>query len=440
MAQNSSSETPATAPCPAGAIPLRRRSESPVEAAIRSAAPVVTTIRHQVHRNPELANREFRTAAVVAEHLRDAGFEVITGVAHTGVIGLLRGSGPGPVVAARADMDALPVREDSSYPFRSTVRTHLNNREVWVSHACGHDLHAAVLLGVASVLGSMREQIRGAVKLIFQPAEEGAPPGEDGGAKLMVKQGALEGPRPEAIFALHSDHRLEVGEVGVTPGPAMAAVDRFDAVLRGRQSHGAAPHTAVDPVIMAAEAVMALQTVPSRSVDPLTPCVLSVGSLNAGQAFNIIPEEVTLEGTVRTYDADVSATVERRIREILAGVAGAHGGSYEMKYRRLTPVLVNDEELCARAATVLERVFGVDKLSHLPQTMGGEDFAEYTQEVPGFFFRLGTVRPGTTSGPLHSPDFVADDSAIPVGMRALTEIILDFLNTPPDAKVVAFHA
>ena len=404
--------------------------DAAVDAAVDRFADRIIELRHQIHQNPELGNREFQTAELVAEHLRGLDFDEVTvGVAHTGVVGILRGGLPGDTVAVRADMDALPVTEDTPYPFASTVRAEYLGQGVGVMHACGHDVHTAVQLGVASVLASMRDQIPGVVKFIFQPAEEGPPPGEEGGADLMVREGVLESPRPSAIFGLHTFAEMEVGTLGYTPGPALAAVDHFTARVIGRQAHGAAPHLSVDPVVMASQAVVALQTIRSRNLDPLEPSVVTVGIIRGGTRFNIIPDEVWLEGTVRTYDAEVRDAVERRMDEILAGITAAGGGTYELVYDRGTPATINDVALSERMAPTLAKVVGEDGVSVLVPTMGGEDFAYYANEVPGFFFRLGMVAPGTESGGHHTPTFQADDASVPIGMRAMSNLLLDYLRT-----------
>ena len=412
------------------AAPLAAQ-DAGVAAAVERFAPDIIELRHHIHQHPELGNREFETAKLVAAHLRALGFdEVREGIAHTGVVGILKGAQPGPVVAVRADMDALPVTEDTPYPFKSTVRTTYGGQEVGVSHACGHDIHVAVQLGVASVLASMREEIPGTVKFIFQPAEEGPPPGEEGGADLMVREGVLEDPRPAAVFGLHAFAEMEVGKVGYRPGPMLAAVDHFSARVIGKQAHGAAPHLSVDPVVMAAQAITALQTIRARNLNPLEPSVVTVGIVRGGTRFNIIPDQVLLEGTVRTYAPEVRDAVERRMGEILDGVTKAGGGSYELVYDRGTPATLNDVALTERMLPTLTRVVGDDNVVLVPPTMGGEDFAYFANEVPSFFYRLGTVKPGTTSGGHHTPDFMADDAAVPVGMRVMSTLLLDFLRAP----------
>ena len=387
----------------------------------------IIALRHQIHQNPELGNREFETARLAADHMRSLGLEVTENVAHTGVIGILRGGRPGPVVAVRADMDALPVTEDTPYPFKSTVRTTYLGQEVGVSHACGHDIHVAVQLGVISILATMRDEIPGTIKFIFQPAEEGPPPGEEGGADLMVREGVLESPRPSAIFGLHSFSEMEVGTIGYSPGPALAAVDHFRITIRGKQAHGAAPHLSVDPVVMASQAIMAFQTIRARNLPPLEPSVVTVGIVRGGTRFNIIPDTVHLEGTVRTYNPDVRDAIERRMGEILDGITRAGGGSFVLDYERGTPATINDLTLTEAMVPTVRRVVGVENVFEIEPTMGGEDFAYFANEVPGFFYRLGTVLPGTTSGGHHTPDFMADDSAVPVGMRVMANLILDYL-------------
>jgi amidohydrolase len=406
-----------------------QRFDQRIDAEVAKVLPRIVEARHRIHQNPELGNREFETAKLVAEHLRGLGYEVQTGIAHTGVVGILRGGKPGPVVAVRADMDALPVTEEVDLPFKSTVTTTYLGQEVGVMHACGHDIHVAVQMGVASVLAAMRADIPGTVKLIFQPAEEGPPPGEKGGADLMVEEGVLADPRPVAIFGLHAFAQMDVGTLGYRSGPMLAAVDHFRIDIHGRQSHGARPELSIDPVVTAAQAILALQTIRSRNLSPLEPSVITVGIVRGGTRFNIIPGDVHLEGTVRTYSADVRDQVERRMGEILNGIAASAGATVELDYERGTPATVNNGPLTAWALPVLGRAVGNAKVVEVEPAMGGEDFAYFANEVPGFFFRLGQVAPGTTSGDHHTPTFRADDSAIPVGIRAMSRLVLDFLSS-----------
>lgn len=406
---------------------VAQQLDARIDAEVARILPSIVQARHRIHEHPELGNREFATAKLVADHLRSLGFEVDTGIAHTGVVGILRGGRPGPVVAVRADMDALPVTEEVDLPWKSTVRTTYLDQDVGVMHACGHDIHVAVQLGVASVLASMRRDLPGTVKLIFQPAEEGPPPGEEGGADLMVREGVLNDPRPVAIFGLHSFAQMDVGTLGYRSGPMLAAVDHFRIDLKGRQAHGARPELSVDPVVMAAQAIMALQTIRSRNLSPLEPSVITVGIVRGGTRFNIIPGDVHLEGTVRTYNPDVRDAVERRMDEILKGITEAAGGTYALDYERGTPATINDAALTTWALPVLERAVGKAKVVQVEPAMGGEDFAYFANEVPGFFFRLGQVAPGTTSGDHHTPTFRADDAAIPVGIKAMARLVVDFL-------------
>lgn len=399
-----------------------------VDEATARILPEITTIRHTLHQNPELGNREVETARLVATYLRRLGFQVDTGIAYTGVVAVLKGGKPGPVVAVRADMDALPVTEDTPYPFKSTKRGTYLGQDVGLAHACGHDIHVAVQLGVATVLAGMKADLPGTVKFIFQPAEEGAPPGERGGATVMIEQGVLENPKPEAIFGLHTRAQLDVGVIGYTPGPALAASDQFRAVIRGRQAHGAAPQLSIDPVVTAAQAILALQTIRSRNLSPFEPSVITVGIVRGGTRFNIIPGEVELQGTVRTYRPEVSVEIERRMREILGGITQSAGATYELTYNRTVPPTVNDTVLTRRMVPSLAHVVGAANARRIEPWMAGEDFSRYANIIPGFFFLLGVQKPGTQSGDHHSPTFMADDAAIGVGVRAMTTVILDYLN------------
>ena len=403
--------------------------KDPIDKAISKNLNTIIDLRHQIHQYPELGNREYKTAKLVAKHLRSLGIEVETDIAYTGVVGILKGNKPGPVVAVRADMDALPVTEETDLSFKSTVKTTYLNKEVGVMHACGHDIHTSVQLGVASVLASMKRSLPGTVKFIFQPAEEGPPPGEEGGADLMLKEGVFANLKPSAIFGLHTHPGLAVGELGLTIGPAMAAVDHFMITIKGKQSHGAYPHKSVDPIIMATEAVDAFQTIRSRSLSPLEPSVVTVGIIRGGERFNIIPEQVHLEGTVRTYNPEVQDMVEHRMNKILEGITLAYGGSFELDYDRGTPATINDPELAKQMIPTMERVVGKNNLKFLDPVMGGEDFAFFANEVPGMYYRLGVLKPGTTSGWVHTPTFRADDSCLEVGIRAMSNLVVDFLKS-----------
>ena len=402
------------------------RLDRRIDEAAERLAPQIIALRHQVHQNPELGYREEKTAELVAAHLRSLGLPVKTGVAKTGVTAVLQGGRPGPRIAVRADMDALPVTEETDLPFRSTKRDTFLGQEVGVAHACGHDVHTTALLGVASVLAAVKDDLPGSIEFIFQPDEEGPPPGERPGAELMLAEGAFA-TRPQAVFALHSFPDLEVGQVGFNPGPTMAAVDQFVITIKGKQAHGAYPHLSIDPVVIAAQAILALQTIRSRNLSAFEPSVLTVGIVRGGERFNIIPGEVHLEGTVRTYHEETRAEIERRMREILDGITRAGGGSFTMEYQKNAPATVNDPALTARVRPLLERTLGAANVKLVEPSMGGEDFAFFANQAPGFYFRLGVVKPGTASGGLHTPTFRADDSAVPVGMRVMARLLADYL-------------
>jgi amidohydrolase len=400
-----------------------------VEQEAAKVAPAVTELRHQIHQNPELSNREEKTAALIADYLRKLGLDVQTGVAHHGVVALLKGGLPGPVVAVRADIDALPVTEATNLPFASKVRTTYLGQEVGVMHACGHDIHTAVQLGVASVLTAMKATLPGTVKFIFQPAEEGAPPGEEGGASLMVKEGVLQNPRPQAIFGLHTFSEMAVGDIGYSEGPALSASDTWEVKIVGRQAHGARPELSIDPIVTAAQFIQALQTIRSRTFSGQEPGVVTIGTIHGGQRPNIIPAEVVLTGTIRTFRAEMSQLAEARLRAILKGVTEAAGATGEVvRYVRGAPATINNIELTRESLPALERVVGKQHLTRVPPSMASEDFSFFANEVPGFFYRLGMVKPGTTSGDHHTPTFLADDSSIPVGIKAMSAVILDYLS------------
>ncbi|MBI3789536.1 MAG: amidohydrolase [Gemmatimonadetes bacterium] len=414
----------ALAPHAAAAQDLRTR----IDAAVAQASEQVIKVRQQLHVNPELGNREFETGKLIASHLKGLGLEVRTGVAKTGVIGVLRGGRPGPVVAIRSDMDALPVTEASGYPTPSTKRTTYLGKEVGVAHACGHDIHMAVVLGVASVLAPMKAQLPGTILFVFQPSEEGPPEGEEGGASLMLKEGIFKEFKPTAVFGLHTSPDLPVGQVGYAPGPFFAASDGIAIKVTGKQSHGAAPHDGVDPIVIASQIVMGLQTIRSRNVPPLEASVVTIGIIRGGERYNIIPGAVELVGTVRSYNPEVRALIRRRISEIAENIARAGGGSAEVKYELGSPALLNDSALTRRMAPTLERVVGKANAKVVTPTMGGEDFSLFANEVPGLFVRLGTTRPGGTSGMWHTPDFLGDDQSVPTGMRVMSNLLVDYLS------------
>jgi len=395
-----------------------------------AVAPEVVSWRRDLHQNPELGNREFRTAGVVADHLRSLGLdEVRTGVAHTGVVGVLRGGRPGPVVGLRADMDALPVTELTEVPFASRVRTEYDGQEVGVMHACGHDVHTAALMGAASVLAGMREELAGTVVFLFQPAEEGAPAGEEGGAELMIAEGAVASPRPEAYFGLHTSP-IPTGVIGWRPGGIMASADEFTISVVGRQTHGAAPELGVDPIVVASQIVLALQTIPSRQVAATQPVILSVGKIEGGVRFNIIPDTVRLYGTIRTHDPAVQEEVHMRIRRTAEGIAESAGAKAEVEIRRFYPVTYNDPQLAAASLPSLGRIVGERGLVQIPQLMVAEDFSFFAQQAPGFYFMLGVNAPGVAFGEAasnHSPHFYVNEEALEIGVRAMATLAVDYL-------------
>jgi amidohydrolase len=408
--------------------------ESPLAGEIdrltQEITPQVVAWRRDFHQHPELGNRETRTAKVIADELRRLGYEVTTGVAHTGVVGVLRGGRPGPVVALRSDMDGLPVTEEVDLPFKSTVKTTWNGQQVGVMHACGHDNHMAMLLGAATVFARMKDRLPGTVKLIFQPAEEGPPPGEEGGAELMIKEGVLDNPKVDAIFGLHV-FPLHAGRIDYRAGPLMASADSFTIRITGRQTHGAVPWGGVDPIVIGAQVVMSLQTIVSRTVNITeAPAVVTIGAFNGGNRFNIVPETVELAGTVRAFDERVRKDIHRRINDIATKTAEAAGGKAEITYGIGYPVTINDPALTEKMAPTLRRVAGADNVRVGPLTGTAEDFSFFQQKVPGLFFFLGVTpldRDPATVPQNHSPLFYADESALPVGVRALANLALDYM-------------
>ena len=408
-----------------------------LEPAFAAIEPRVIAWRRDFHQHPELSNREFETARKVADHLRALGLEVETGVAHTGVVGVLRGGKPGPVVALRADMDALPVEERVDVPFASRATGEYNGETVPIMHACGHDTHVAILMGTAEVLASMRDEVGGTVKFIFQPAEEGVPKGEEGGAELMVKEGALKNPDVDAIFALHIGSEIEAGHIEYTPRGMWASVDDFRIVVRGRQTHGAYPWNGADPIVAAAHIVTALQTVVSRNLNlPETgAAIVTVGKISGGVRSNIIPEEVEMLGTLRALDADARKLVHQRVREIAEGVARSLGveADVAIPYSASYPVTYNDPDLTAAMLPALEKA-APGRVQLAPARTGAEDFSFFAQEVPGFYFRLGG-RPAAVAredAPAHhTPDFFVDERGLITGVRAFTALTLHYLQTHP---------
>jgi amidohydrolase len=394
--------------------------------------PKVVSWRRDIHQHPELGNRETRTAALVADHLRALGLEVRTGVARTGVVGVLRGGRPGPVVALRADMDALPVTEQVDLPFASRVRTTWNGQEVGVMHACGHDNHVAILMGAAEVLAGMRASVPGTVVFLFQPAEEGAPRGEEGGAEVMIREGALDDPRVEAIFGLHV-FTGPLGSIGYRAGGFMASGDTFRITVKGRQTHGAQPWRGVDPIVVGSQIVIGLQTIVSRQIElTATPAVISAGIFRSGVRSNIIPDEAYLEGTIRVFDETIRADIHRRVRATAESIAVAGGATAEVEIEPGNPVTFNDPDLTRRMLPTLERVAPGKVMERPPQTVA-EDFSLFQKRIPGLFVFLGVTpedQDWRTAASNHSPMFFADEAGLPVGVRLLANLALDYLAAP----------
>ena len=403
-----------------------------IDAAAAKTETSVIAARRDIHQHPELGNREFRTAKLVADKLRSLGIDVQEKVAHTGVVGLLRGGKPGKVVALRADMDALPVTEQVDLPFASTVTTEFRGQTTGVMHACGHDAHVAILLGVAEVLAGVRDELPGTVKFIFQPAEEGAPEGEEGGAELMVKEGALTDPKVDAIYGLHVTSRFAVGELAYRPGGMMAAVDSFRIIVRGKQTHGAYPWLGVDPIVVASQIVLGLQTIPSRQVDAsAAPSIVTVGAIHGGVRNNIIPDEVEMIGTIRSLEASMRDEIHTRIRRTAENIATSAGATAEVEITTGYPITYNDPKLTEQTLPTLERVAGAENVRLVNAVLGAEDFSFFQKEVPGVFFWLGTRPKDQTPAQApsnHSPLFYIDESGLVLGVRALSHATVDYLS------------
>lgn len=397
--------------------------EDQIAKSVDSLREALVAQRRDFHMHPELSNREERTARIIAEKLKALGLEEIrTGVSNHGVIAMLKGAKPGPVVAIRADMDGLPIEETLDVPYKS--------QNQGVKHACGHDIHMTVALGTAEVLSRMRVQIAGSVKFIFQPAEEGAPEGEDSGAARMVREGALANPKPQVIFALHDTPALQTGQLGYATGALLASGDSFTIRIKGKRVHAAWPHQGIDPIVISAEVISALQTIRSRRIDPLESMVLTIGSIHGGNRSNIIPDEVVMQGTVRTHSEQVRERVRSLMRELLTGVATSNGASAELTWGSVSyPPTMNNAAEVEAALPALRKAVGAANVIVTPPVMGSEDYSQFLREVPGFMFWLGV---GNTSkgmtAMLHTADFDADEAAIPVGVKAMTNLVLDYLD------------
>ncbi|MBM4238543.1 MAG: amidohydrolase [Gammaproteobacteria bacterium] len=403
-----------------------------LDAAISKLEPRVIEWRRDFHQNPELSNREFRTSKIVAEHLKKLGLEVQTGVAKTGVVGVLRGGKPGPTIALRADMDGLPVIEQNELPFRSRVTTTYRNETVGVMHACGHDVHTSVLMGIAEAFAGLKAELPGTVVFFFQPAEEGAPVGEEGGASLMIKEGVLEKYRPEAVFGLHVFANMPSGMVGYRGGPLMAGSDSYRIVVKGRQTHGARPWSGVDPIVVSAQIVNALQTVVSRQVDiTANPAIVTVGAIKGGIRHNIIPDDVEMVGTIRTFDPQQRELIVKNIERMVVNISEASGAtaSFELDPGS-NPVVRNDPALTERVLPSLRRVAGVANVRPVPLVTGAEDFAFFGQKVPSFFYFVGVTprdQNMLTAASNHSPLFFVDEAAIPMASQTFANLALDYL-------------
>ena len=403
-------------------------SEDIAARAARVEARVIET-RRDIHQNPELGFLEKRTAALVAKRLRSLGIEVREGVGQTGVVGVLRGGKPGRTVALRADMDALPVTEQTGLPFASKVRSTYNGQDVGVMHACGHDAHVAMLLGAAELLAGMRAELPGTVLFLFQPAEEGGGAAETGGAEAMLADGAFDDPKPEAVFGLHVGPGDVAGEMSVVAGPAMAASDRFRILVKGRQTHGAMPWMGVDPIAAAARIVLAIEALPARELDITSPAIVTVGAIHGGVRNNIIPAEVEMIGTLRTLDEAARVALHAKVERTAVKTAEASGATAEVTIFRGYGVLTNDPALTAWGRSVLERAFGAEKVHTGRATTTAEDFSYFANRVPGMFVWLGIRDPQTPAAealPNHSPEFLIDERALAAGVRALTELAAAF--------------
>ena len=418
---------------PALADPAQRPE---VAAAAQKLQQQVVDWRRDFHRHPELSNREERTARVVADELRRMGLEPKTGIAHHGVVAIIKGGRPGPRIALRADMDALPVTERTGLPFASKATAQFRGETVGVMHACGHDAHTGILLGVAQALVDMRATLPGEVMLVFQPAEEGPPVGEEGGASLMLAQGLFDGFKPEAVFGLHVFSTVPAGQIAVRSGPLMAASDRFTIKVVGRQTHGSRPWGGVDPIVAAADLVGTAQTIVSRRTDlAKLPAVVTFGAIKGGIRYNIIPDDVEMVGTIRTFDEGMRQKIFADLRNVSEHVAAAHGARVEAQVpdSEGNPPTVNDPALTAKMLPSLQAVVGAGNVFEPPLQMGAEDFSLYGQKAPALFFFVGSTAKGidpVTAPSNHSPEFMLDEASLDVGLRALLQVTLDYLEKP----------
>jgi len=401
-----------------------------IDAATAKILPKVVEWCRHIHQYPELGNREIKTAKYVEDHLRKLGIEVRTGIAKTGVVGILRGAQPGPVIGLRADMDGLPVTERNSLPFASKETTDYNGQKVGVMHACGHDTHVAMLMGTAEVLAGMKDKIKGTVVFIFQPAEEGPPEGEEGGAPLMVKEGVMDNPKIDAIFGIHINSQTEAGTIKYKSGAVMAAADWFRIKVKGRQTHGAYPWLGTDPIAVAAQIYIGLQMIVSRQSNlAKAPVVITVGKINAGVRENIIPEELTMAGTIRTLDSGMQKDVYQKIRTTAQRIAESMGATAEVSFDTKTLVTYNTPALVKKMLPSLQKAAGTENVLESEWVTGAEDFSYFGEKAPAFYFTVGGMKKGQdpkTAAPHHTPDFMLDDSRLDVGIKAFANIVFDY--------------
>lgn len=415
-------------------LPISSLADHNVDQLVDAVEPKVIEWRRDIHQHPELSNREFRTAKLVADHLRALDIEVTTGVAHTGVVGLLKGGKPGPVVALRADMDALPVTEVVDLPFASKVRTTYAGKKVGVMHACGHDAHTAILMGVAEVLAEMRDELSGTVKFIFQPAEEGPPKGEEGGAEMMIKEGVLENPKVDVAFALHVSSQIDINTLNYRHGGLLASVDNFRILVKGSSAHGSTPWDGVDPIVTASQIVNSLQTIVSRDLKlTKAPAVVTIGAINGGVRSNIIPEQVELLGTIRALDPEMRKTIHQRLHKKATLVAESMGASVEIElpYTTAYPVTYNNPALVDEMLPALNKTAGQENVRVIDAITGGEDFSFFANEVPGFYFFLGGKPldvPANEAPSHHREDFFIDESGFKLGVKTLVNMTVDYQN------------
>ena len=419
-------------------LPAQKKSNPDVTEKINTAADKIEqksiAWRRDIHQNPELGNNEFRTAKLIADHLRSLGIDVKEGVGKTGVVGVLKGAKPGPCIALRADMDGLPVVERVNLPFASKVKSIYNGKEVGVMHACGHDTHVAILMSVAEILVGMKNELKGTVKFVFQPAEEGPPEGEEGGAPLMIKEGALENPKVDVMFGLHINSQTDVGKITYRSGGIMAASDWFTIKIKGKQTHGSQPWAGIDPVAVSAQIINGLQTIVSRQIDlTKNPAVVTVSTINGGVRPNIIPEEIVMTGTIRTLDTGTQRIIHDKIKLTASKIAEASGATAETTIDTKTLVTYNDPALTKQMLPSFVKSAGGENVIEVPAVTGAEDFSYFAEKVPSIFFFIGGKQIGVDPKkvfPHHTPDFWIDESGMKTGVKAFCNLVFDYMNMP----------